>query len=186
MPIPLGILAVAGAGAAGGGGSFDLLETTTLGTAAATVTFSGLGSYSAYKHLQLRVVARANNADTSSNGFLRVNGDTTSANYRHHALYGDGASVGSFSGTGPYIGEFVGNNATANIFTPKVIDVLDFSSSSKNTTFRTFWGNVEASTYRSGLYSHLWVNTNAVTSLEFYLGSGSFLAGSRFSIYGIK
>ena len=31
MPIPLGVLAVAGAGAAGGGSSFDLLATTVLG-----------------------------------------------------------------------------------------------------------------------------------------------------------
>jgi hypothetical protein len=33
--------------------AFDLLETTTLTTSASSVTFSGLGAYSDYKHLQI-------------------------------------------------------------------------------------------------------------------------------------
>ena len=47
-------------------GSFDLLETTTLSTSASSVTFSGLGAYSDYKHLQIRSVARDRSTDNSS------------------------------------------------------------------------------------------------------------------------
>ena len=37
-------------------GAYDLLETTTLTSSASSVTFSGLGSYTDYKHLQIRMV----------------------------------------------------------------------------------------------------------------------------------
>ena len=98
MPIPLGILAVAGAGAAGGGGAFDLLETTVLGSDTASVTFSNLNTYSAYKHLQIRLVARSTNASASRSVRIQFNGDTAS-NYAYHYLLGDGSSVSSDAST---------------------------------------------------------------------------------------
>ena len=74
MPIPLGILAVAGAGA-GGGNSFDLLETTVLSSAASTVSFTGLSGYTQYKHLQFRYVARTGTTtSTTSNIYFNLYG----------------------------------------------------------------------------------------------------------------
>jgi hypothetical protein len=191
MPIPLGIIAVAGAGAAGGAGAFDLLETTVLGSDAASVTFSSLGSYSNYKHLQVRAVVRSSRSSSVDNLILRINSDS-GTNYAAHSLVGTGSGVSSnnrTSETHTLRNKITGNTATANSFAAVTIDVLDFSSTSKNTTVRALGGMHEttASQYEIGLYSGAWFNTAAVTSLTFSsLQSANLLTNSRFSLYGIK
>ena len=188
MPIPLGILAVAGAGA-GAAGSFDLLETTLISTNTASVTFSNLNNYSAYKHLQLRVTSRTNVAANVESVNVFFNNDTA-ANYAEHLIFGDGSSVTSVGGgstDSPTLYVSTANNFTSsNVFAVAVIDILDFSNSSKNTTSRSFTG-YEGSVDRVQLCSTLWNNTAAVTSIKFQpeLG-GSFVSGSRFSLYGVK
>jgi hypothetical protein len=189
MPIPLGVLAVAGAGAAGGGNSYDLLETTTLGTAAASVTFSNLNNYSDYKHLQVRYTVRTSRAQSFDTMLTRLNSDSGS-NYARHSLVGDGSSVSSeasTSQTSVNSVRIIGNNATANIFAAGVVDILDFSNSSKNTTLRFLTGRLETGLNEIGLTSGLWNNTAAVTSVQFLPGTGpNFNIGCRFSLYGIK
>lgn len=172
---------------AGGGGAaadYELISTTVLGSSAASVTFSGLGtSAAAYKHLQIRIVAHI---DTAGNGdtFMRMNGDTGS-NYAWHQLYGDGTSAGSYgiaSRTSGYIGTTPGNTVGTSNFSAYVIDILDFASTSKNTTLRSFNGV----TYQVQLASAAWLSTAAVTSLNITSGSANFVTGSRFSLYGLK
>jgi hypothetical protein len=80
MLIPFGILSAAGAG-----GGYELIETQILGSDAASVTFSSLGSYSSvYKHLQLRWTARTTRVATETQIFLRTNSNN-SANYSSHS-----------------------------------------------------------------------------------------------------
>ena len=184
MPIPLGVLAVAGAGAAGGGNSFDLLETTVLGTDTTSVTFSGLGSYSAYKHLQIRLVARESVAADQGGVVVQFNADTGN-NYYNHALEGNGSSVSSLGFDSTSIRTFsaLGNTSTASAFGAGVLDILDFSSSSKRTTLRALTYGWYGYIYLS---SGLWNNTAAITSIRLAGVYGGFKTGSRFSLYGIK
>ena len=187
MPIPLGILAVAGAGAAGAASDYVRLESTILTTTAASVTFSNLNNYSAYKHLQLRITARTDRSGSGDDNIgIRVNSDTGS-NYAYHWLTGDGSSVASSATTSTtfaFVGKTAAALATANNFAGNVIDILDFNSSAKNTTFRSLSG--QGSDYIR-LFSGLWNNTAAVTALLLYPLTGpNFIAGSRFSLYGIK
>jgi hypothetical protein len=188
MPIPLGILAVAGAGAAGGGGSFDLLETTVLTTTAASITFSNLGNYSAYKHLQLRMVARCNEpASVAVTTFLRFNSDSGS-NYAWHRLVGTGSTVTSGSGTSANqinILNTTAVDADANSFGVSVTDILDFNNASKNTTTRNL-GGYAGTPVTIRLESGFWNNTAAVTSLSLTPAAGSYIAGTRVSLYGYK
>ena len=179
----LGILNSQAAGA-GGAGAYDLLETQVLASSASSVTFTGLGSYSDYKHLQLRVTARGDSGSVP-NQWLEFNGDTTSSNYKYHALTGSGSSVISFSGSPMFLHELPNPGETSGIYASKVIDILDFSSTTKNTTVGTAVG-INASFNRITLTSGLWINTNAVTSINTYPSSGNFITGSRFSLYGVK
>jgi hypothetical protein len=176
--------------ASGLANDFDLLETTLLSTTTASVTFSSLGSYSAYKHLQLRIVTRG---DTNWGGttYLRMNSDTGS-NYARHALAGFGSSVAS---NGNSSAAFIAlpfttadaSEPVAQAFGGSVIDILDFANTSKNTTVRGL-GGTKRSDSGAGIEmkSGVWINTAAVTSLTISGSSGTFLAGSRFSLYGIK
>ena len=187
MPFGLGFFATAGAGAAG---SYDLLETQVLGSAAASVTFSSLSTYaSSYQHLQLRVTARTSRADTGDDIILRFNNDSTVANYRYHALYGTGSVAGSENAqvaTGARFMQATGANFTASAFNAGVCDILDPFETTKNKTIRTLSG-VPGSYDRIWLASNLWANTSAVTSITLVSGfSANFVTGSRFTIYGIK
>jgi hypothetical protein len=167
-------------------GSFNLLETTTLATSASSVTFSGLGAYSDYKHLQVRMSFRASGAGTGvTSAYVELNGDSAS-NYAAHALYGQGSSVNSLSQTSAgsaLLWNILPNGAsTANSFGAVVLDVLDFSSSTKNSTIRYLGGALNEEnviTFGSGL----WANTNAVTSLSI---SSNFASLSKFALYGVK
>ena len=182
--ILLGILQSQAAG--GGAAAYDLLETQVLTSSASSVTFTGLGSYSDYKHLQLRMTVRNTGASENNLGF-RLNADSSSS-YASHRLYGNGSSVisnGASSLDKMLYLTMPDSSDSSNIFGAAVVDVLDFSSVSKNTTFRWFWGMNGADTH-IGLGSGLWNNTNAVTSLQTFPFSGNFVAGSRFSLMGVK
>ena len=188
MPIPLGILAVAGAGGGGLASSFDLLETTVLSSSASSVTFSSLGSYSDYKHLQIRMTTRNSRAVSTNTQFsLTFNGDTGS-NYAHHILGGTGGSVYSTASTSQTAMQVssIGNSATANIFSASIIDILDFNSSSKNKTIRIMTGIVNSADYEITLRSGFRNNTAAITSFTITANIDNILTGSRFSLYGIK
>lgn len=178
-PLPLGILAASGAGAAG---AYELIESSILTSSASSITFSSIPQD--YKHLQLRAVARQDAASVYANAFLSLNGTPTS--YWHY-LYTYNTSIYSGGYGSPY-GNYsfwaAGNNAATGVFAPTIMDILDYSSSSKNTTLKYLTG-YNASSSGVGLMSNLWNNTAAVTSLTI-TGTGNYVAGSRFSLYGVK
>jgi hypothetical protein len=183
MLIPLGFLAASGAGAAG---AYELISSTILGSDTSSVSFSSIPSD--YKHLQIRLVAR--NASNTSSMILTLNSDTGS-NYVQHDLVGNGSTVSS---TANVSGEIAGirlnnfqtsNTATASAFGAGVVDILDYTNTSKNTTVRALGGRHSgASSHFIRLISGLWIDTSAVSTIT--LAGITFLTGSRFSLYGIK
>jgi hypothetical protein len=185
MPIPLGILAAAGFRPPAAAGSYDLIESVLLSSNTASVTFSGLAAYaSTYKHLQIRVVTRSNRASAASDLSMRFNGDSTSS-YRVHAMDGDGSSVYSFSGANSYayITQWMpAASATANAFFASTIDILDFASTTKNTTTRSSNGAISV----VSLVSNGYFKTDAITSIEVFDRLASLVSGSRLSLYGVK
>jgi hypothetical protein len=70
------------------------------------------------------------------------------------------------------------------------MDILDYASTSKNKTLRTFAGGDNNGGGSVDLWSHLWMSTSAITRLTFYAysqGSASnFGANTRFALYGVK
>jgi len=175
--IPLGFWAASGGGA--GAAAFDLLETQTLASSAASVTFTGLDSYSDYKHLQIRMITASN---TGTVVYSKLNG--SASGYYIHYLTGNGSNVSSnsFSSTYAWIGHA---DTLTNAFGASIVDLLDFASTNKTTTIRSLTGR-KGSGSNINLNSNLWNSTAAITSMEIYPNSGNFLAGSRISLYGWK
>lgn len=179
------------AAAAGGGNAFDLLESTILSSTASSVTFSNLGNYSDYKHLQIRLTARS----TDSNSLrLRVNSDTAT-NYSSHGLTFSGSGSGGPNPVAainqtfiqlPNLSTNVSNNS--GVFSAVVIDLLDFGVTTKNKTFKILGGNWQAQYFNSqtSFRSGVWRNTAAITSIQIYPNTTEFVSGSRFSLYGVK
>ena len=182
----LGILQSQAAGA--GGAAYDLLETQVLTSSASSVTFTGLGSYTDYKHLQIRALGRSSDSYGAVSGWIILNGDTTSGVYGAHYLAGYGSSVtsnGWTSNKADLYGWFGATN-TANAFTALITDIYDFSSTTKKTTMRTLTGAEGSSFDNIELRSHSYNSTDAITSIQLVVSASNFVAGSRFSLYGVQ
>jgi hypothetical protein len=171
--------------------AFDSLGAVLVSTATSTITFSSIPQ--TYQHLQIRAITRNNrNDDGSQSTTMSLNGDTTFTNYRSHLLYGGGTSAASESAqlSGYYgaIGFTPAANFLANTFSSQVIDLLDYTNTSKNKTVRTLWGTESngGSSY-AGMSSFLWMSNSAITSISISsYPSASFVQHSHFALYGIK
>jgi hypothetical protein len=185
MLIPLGILASSGGAA---GGSYELISTTLISTNTTSVTFNTTGLGSTYKHLQVRATTRSNTSNNLVETFsLRFNSDSGS-NYTKHSLRGNGSAVSSTGGTTQTLIEVsmeAGGGLPSGVWAGSVIDILDPFSTNKNKTVRSLSGAISNGP-QIAVMSGLWTNTSAVTSLLFENYGASFVAGSRFSLYGIK
>jgi len=191
MPIPLGILAVAGAGGGAGGPAYEFISTGTGTGSSGTISFTSIPS--SYKHLQIRGIARGTNS-SSAFFYTGFNSDSGTG-YQQHNLYATQSNTISANnvGGGPagYYAGRAGSSAGGSdmVYSAHIIDILDYASTSKNKTVRNFGGLIDNSSSgekQIGLYSVLWINTNAITSVNLVLNSGSFASGTRFSLYGIK
>ena len=178
MPI-LGIIASSFRSAAGPTGAYDSLATVTLSASTSSITFAGIPS--GYKHLQIRVLSVTNNA--SSGASLKFNGDTTSTYYTH-ALYGNGTSASVFTNsTNIYVPDFNGGAATTSPGSA-IIDILDYSSNTKNKVVRSLDGYDANGSGYIALTSGLYASTAPITSMTFTFSS--YLSGTQFALYGVK
>lgn len=188
MLIPFGVFS-AGAGNGAAAGSYELISTTILGSSTASVTFSTIDQ--TYKHLQIRMAARSDVASRTDSTIIRWNADTSSTRYSHY-LYGDGSLV--YSGNTPstaYIWKNLtgATNSTTGNFGASVVDILDYTNTSKNKTYRALGGlhHPDAGNSYIALTSGFLISTTTISSLTLLTNSGgNFVAGSRFSLYGIK
>lgn len=170
---------------------FHHLETVRLGGTASSVEFTNLARYSDFQHLQIRAVFRTNRSGyTATYWGMRFNGDTGS-NYSWHWLNG-GYSGSAVQSSGQANASAMrtcwapGANASANLFASSITDILDPFDTTKNKTIRTLGGKTE-SEQMVLLSSGNWRSTTAVTSITIFDElSASFIAGSRFSLYGLK
>ena len=161
-------------------GDYQSIATTTVGGAgAASITFSSIPA--TYQHLQVRSLMTS----SATGEFTAAFNADTGANYYRHFLYGDGTLP--YSGANA-LSSFVGYQAgiAANMFGVSVMDILDYTSTNKYTTVRTLAGMDRNGSGDIALYSGLWKNTAAITSITIYPPSGTISQYSSFALYGIK
>ena len=168
--------------------SYESIASVTVGAGgASTISFSSIPS--TFKHLQLRGIARDTRAVTFNNIYLSMNGDAGS-NYAYHMLAGDGSTASADAGTSGTIlvaSSSPGTSASASIFGTSVTDILDYTNTNKNKVTRTLTGLDLNGSGNIRLWSGLWINTAAITSLTLTPASGSnFVQYSSFALYGIK
>lgn len=173
-------------------GMFALATAVVPSAGAATIEFSGIPQN--YAHLQLRGIFRS---DASSSGnnigmFMRFNGDSSSSHYYWHEMYGSGSSsAGAYgeSGTGimaaargPRAGDASGFMSAA------IIDILDYTSSSKAKVVRSFNGDdLNGSGWVAINSGGWWAATiEGITQINLYVESSNFAQYSHFALYGIK
>ena len=156
--------------------TYEPIATTTLGSAAASITFSSIaGTYT-----DLRLVLVGNNGVGSNTTRLRFNSDT-GTNYSRTFLEGDGTTASSgrnTSGTSILVGD---NRTTIGMQT---IDIFSYAGS----TYKTVLCTTSNDTNGAGTVNRtvgLWRSTAAITSVEFSLAD-PFSIGTTATLYGIK
>ena len=168
-------------------GAYDALATVTVPSGgAASITFAGIPT--GYKHLQLRGLTN-NTASSSAFIYTAFNGDT-STNYNWHQLAGDG-SAASASNSASFPGAVINNMGlgtnNTSVFGAAVIDILDYTSTTKNKTVRSLSGFDGNGSGVICMNSNLWRNTSAaITSITMTYAGGNFAQHSTFALYGIK
>ena len=162
-----------------------LITDQKLATAAATVTFLNIPQ--TYRHLQVEVFGRGDNASSSVDVQFQFNNDT-GANYAHEyqQIVGSAATapISSTGRTNFIVVSLPGNTATANYFSLGSVRISEYTNAKAN---KTAYG--AGGLWTSGpiiiLASGFWASTASVTSIKMTASAGNFVAGSRFTLYGL-
>jgi len=160
--------------------TYTPLANITLGSAAASVTFSSI--VGTYKDLVLVSATFQNNAGDQAS-LVRFNSDTAD-NYSWIFMdtYGGNPSSGSGGPTSYALYEYHQNVSST---TPSLttMNIMDYSVTNKHKTSLHRFGAGSATT---GAYATRWASTSVITSVTVASVVGSnFQAGSSFALYGI-
>ena len=164
---------------------YELIESVFVAATTTSVTFSNLNQYATeYKHLQIRAVGRSTHSANITALRVAFNG-IGGTSYSIHGIYSNGG-IGSYAfpnQSSAYCGLLTAASATAGNFAGSVVDILDAFSSVKNKTIRTLLGSAP---HEVSIHSAAFLNTAAIDSMTLTADAGSIIAGSRFSLYGIR
>ena len=156
--------------------TYTAIATQTLGSAAASVTFSSISGV--YTDL---VLVGSLNTTAALDYWFRLNGDT-GTNHSNTRVIGNGATATSSRGSGSsqtYINA-ISNTTGQHQFT---INLLNYSNTTTYKTQLTRFANAGMDT---NARVSLWSSTSAITTILIQTDSSTFTAGSTFSLYGIK
>ena len=163
--------------ASGPSPAFESIQTFSA-SGGTSYTFSSIPQ--TFKHLQVRfsLVCGAG-ADAI---YMRANADTGS-NYAIQGMWNTGATY-SLSTTQMYLyGLFDGVAITDPVV--NITDILDYTSTTKNKTFRIFSGqDRNGARAQVSLASGLWMSTTAITSLT--IRTGITMNSGSIALYGIR
>jgi hypothetical protein len=154
--------------------AYTALANVTLGSSAASVTFSSISQ--SYRDL---VLVMNGAISTTANIYWKANGDTAS-NYSYIQTLG--ISVGPNS-------NFENNVTTAlagSSYTETSLNItqwMDYSASDKH---KVSIGRANSMTSEVGMTASRWANTAAITSLAVTPSAGTFNSGCTFALYGVS
>jgi len=163
-----------------------LIETKTLGAAAASIEFTSIPQ--TFTDLLLVVSRRSNLAD-EANEDLSLTFNSSTSGYSWRVLYGNGTSGLSFnsaSNTRIWAGGGGSNQMTANTFASSQIYVPNYTLAAHKSVSCESVSETNATFAFATLTAGLWADTAAITSLSISGNpTSSFLANTTASLYGI-
>lgn len=155
------------------------------GSGIVTPTFTSIPQ--TFTHLQLRMSLRDTSGAAATNAFLRFNGDGA-ANYWQFRMSGDGATA---SGTGntSYGGYMpigiVPGSTTANVYGIVIVDILDYTNTSKTKAVKSSTGFDANGSGYVGFGGGFWNSTAAINSLQCGADTVGNALYTRIDLYGI-
>jgi hypothetical protein len=165
------------------GPTYEPIATTTLGSASATVSFTGISS--SYTDLVL-VISAADNA--GANVYLQMgNGSIdTGSNYSDTILTGNGTTAYSARDTSQtkILYAYEGTPPTSPSFGTYIIQFMNYSNT---TTYKTVLSRANSASSGVDAIVGLWRSTSAINQIQLSAqGATTYSVGSTFTLYGIK
>ena len=161
--------------------TYEKIATTTLGSAAATITFSSIAA----SYTDLKISFLVNGVSSQAAAGIRFNSDTAT-NYSYTSLYGSGASAGSTAGTSSnriYLSGAGGVPTSSPAFYE--INIFSYAGSTYKTTLDSASIDANGSGFVERVVG-LWRSTSAITSITLLIdGTVTFNTGTIATLYGI-
>ena len=163
--------------------TMTLIETKTLGTAAASIEFTSIPQ----TYTDLFVLTSLRAVDNERIALMTLNGST--ANFSMRVLRTENGTVDSFAATSGAFTRFWGVSSfgsdTANTFGVGSIYIPNYTSAN----FKSISGDAvsenNGTSNSINISAILWSNTAAITSLAVMPNAGNYAIGSTVSLYGI-
>ncbi|HEX7936771.1 MAG TPA: hypothetical protein VF573_27370 [Paraburkholderia sp.] len=152
-----------------------------------TITFSSLGNFT---HLRIMYSARGDQSASNTIINIQFNGDTAN-NYDREVIQASATTASggeALAQAAAAIGNVVAATGTANVPGVGTIDIYDYLGTTfqKEATSTTGFPRLTTSgNFLSQVFAVRWRSTAAITSITLSLASGNYVAGSKFSLYGI-
>ena len=161
--------------------TYTPIASTTLGSAAASYTFSSIPN--TYTDLVLIASMADSNSGADQRMLVQVNGDT-GTKYSTTTLYGNGSTVTNRSLTNRT--QFDNESGAGNSITSPSANIYHFMNYSNTTTYKSvlYRQNNLVNTYGASMLVGLWRSTSAINSITIFC-MANLIAGSTFTLYGI-
>jgi hypothetical protein len=158
--------------------TYEPIASQTLGSAAASVTFSSIPQ----NYTDLILVESFQFSATGAQSVMNF-GDSSTL-YSTTTLRGDGSAANSARFTNDSgIQNSPGNtNGTANVSVNCIRHIMNYSNSVTNKTVIQRFNDSSAQTFA---VVALWRNTSAINTIKLTCSTGNYNAGSTFTIYGV-
>jgi hypothetical protein len=163
--------------------TYESIVTTTLSSAASSITLSSIAS--SWTDLKLIFTGTTSGAQYLG---MQFNG-STSAIYSNVSVYGNGSSAGSYSGANTaYI--YLSGIPTTSTTIPFLVetDIFSYAGSTNKTVF-TQLSLDKNGTGGTERLAGIWRSTSAINSIRLYIpsdGATTFSSGTTATLYGIK
>jgi len=160
------------------GSTYTPIATNTLGSAAASYTFSSIPS--TYTDL---VLVMNTKGSTSNYCQLRFNGDT-GTNYSRTDLKGNGSTAASSRDSNRSIIDIASNatNDTSNFNTNIILHIMNYANT---TTYKTAISRANNAATGTDAIVVLWRSTSAINSIYIAVNTGNLEVGTTLTLYGI-
>lgn len=163
--------------------TYTPIQTTTLGSAQASYTFSSISGL--YTDLVLVVNELNATATNTSFQFQVGNGSVdTGANYSLTEIFGNGTTASSDRASSDTAAYFNGPGIGTSTTTPNVY-VMNFMNYSNTTTYKTFIGRGGSADKNTVATVNLWRLTSAINTIKIFQSTNNMAAGTTFTLYGI-
>lgn len=173
--------------------SQELIADLTLGASQAsfdTNTILSGNIPAVYSHLKLVLLLREDDAIVLTNALLRINNDSGASYNLSNVQGNNNAAAASQNGGGTSHNDILSLGASATASKFAATDLLFYSYASAtpqkvHTGTSYADGDNTAANLMTRALGGTWRATSAITRLTVLPNSGNFVAGSRFSLYGI-